>query len=136
MQIVSVIRRATVIGFGLLFLLMAIKILGDVLSHGVDWSLGFSVLALASVGVALLFNWFWVRRTLAAALLAIAVIAPLGVINPFAASDLWPNSSPITEIVGWLIGFTAALLLLAWLVDPSREEQPNKPLERPRGAAN
>lgn len=60
------------------------------------------------------------RRAFAFALVLLALIIPLGVINPFAASDLMAQGATppgLDQILVWLLPLEIGLLLVAYFID-------------------
>ena len=76
--------------------------------------------SLLVIGIGLILDRFWPRRITAAFALVIAVLLPVGYINPFNAMDLPPPPPTLTEILAWMAPTVIGLLVFAWLVDPPR----------------
>lgn len=79
-------------------------------------------LGLFALAIGLLRMNRYARRVVAVFALIMAIIIPIGVINPFAALD-YPGEAPdVTRLLALVVPFVVGMLLLAWLLDPPRSK--------------
>lgn len=127
MVTLTVLRRRATLVCGVLFVLLSA---GDfllmILRH--DWSV-FSLieeLILAALGVGLLFGNGFARRATALLLVLVAIILPVGYMNPFNASDMLAEQGTapsVTSILLWMVPLEIFLVFAIWAVDPIRRKK-------------
>lgn len=115
--VVAVLFGAGVLALGCLFAYQSVDgsrgIVGPIAVVG----------ALLTFGVGLIARWYWARKVAATLCLLVAIILPIGIVNPFAAMDV-AQPPTLSEVLIWLVPAVLGLLGLAWLIDPPKRRQP------------
>jgi hypothetical protein len=124
-QVVAKLRQIVPIVCGTALCLLALNglYLAARINGGRVGRLIFLALVLAFAG-GLIYRASWARRLAAAILLLAAIVLPIGIFNPFMASDLMAQGQqpPAVTAYGLLVLglIEVGLLLMVWLLDPVR----------------
>lgn len=127
----SVLRRWVTLACGASFVLLAVgEFLMMVLGH--DWSVVSLVkeLVMVALGSGLLLGNAFARRATALVLLLVAVVLPLGYMNPFNASDMIAEQGAapsVADILLWMVPLETLLIFVVWAVDPLKRKASSAP---------
>lgn len=92
-------------------------------ANGAPLATAFICAVLGPLGVGLLGMHRLARRVAAWLCLLVAIMLPVGAINPFSAMELEPAAPSLASILLWLVPAVVGLIIMAWALDPPRKLQ-------------